>query len=167
MPERKLRPYEHDQIFLSPPALREWLPVDHLASFVADRDLTPTLTTYGDVTRGTVPSDPRDPRMRFGVLLYAYAVGAPAVRQIDRETPARTREVPDGALTLGQTSVVRDGALHKEAAVGAKHEGRRRLAGGARDDGGNGFISRQNEFVTLSREHASAVSPYTRHLSRI
>ena len=63
--------------------------------------------------------------------------------------------------------VVRDGALHKEAAVGAKHEGRRRLAGGARDDGGNGFISRQNEFVTLSREHASAVSPYTRHLSRI
>ena len=26
---------------------------------------------------------------------------------------------------------------------------------------------RLNEFVTLSREHASAVSPYTRHLSRI
>ena len=44
----------------SPPSLREGLPADHLTSFVADLvadlDLTPVLTTYGGVTRGTVPS---------------------------------------------------------------------------------------------------------------
>ena len=41
MPGRMLRPYEYDQIFLLPPSLREWLPADHPASFVADLDLTP------------------------------------------------------------------------------------------------------------------------------
>ncbi|MGH7148984.1 MAG: hypothetical protein ACREIJ_13935 [Nitrospiraceae bacterium] len=47
MPGRTFRPYGHNQIFLLPPSLREWLP--------ADLDLTPILTTYGGVTRGAVP----------------------------------------------------------------------------------------------------------------
>ena len=80
MPGRMLRPYEYDQIFLLPPSLREWLPADHPASFVADLDLTPILTTFGGVTRDTAPSDPCDPRMRVAVLLYAYAVSEPASR---------------------------------------------------------------------------------------
>lgn len=74
-------------------------------SFVADLDLTPILTTFGGVTRDTVPSDPCDPRMRVAVLLYAYAVSEPASRQIARETPARTREVPHGALALEQPAL--------------------------------------------------------------
>ena len=86
MPGRTFRPYDQDQIFLLPPSLREWLPADHLAFFVADLvedlDLKPILTTYGGVMRGTVPYDPR---MLVAVLLYAYAVGVPGSRQIARK----------------------------------------------------------------------------------
>lgn len=81
MPTRTFRPYEPDQLLLLPPSLRDWLPADHLAYFVADLveelDLRPLLTTYCDLTRGTVPYDSR---MLVAVLLYAYAVGVPASR---------------------------------------------------------------------------------------
>ena len=53
MPRRTCRPYGHDQTFLLPPSLREWLP--------ADLDLT----TYGGEAQGAYPSDPR---MRVAVL---------------------------------------------------------------------------------------------------
>jgi hypothetical protein len=86
MPTRTLRPLEPDQLLLLPPSLRNWLPADQLAYFVADLvedlDLTPILTAYGNLTRGTVPYDPR---MLVAVLLYAYAVGVPASRQIARK----------------------------------------------------------------------------------
>ena len=85
MPTRTFRPFEPDQLLLLPPSLRDWLPADHLAYFMADLvedlDLQPILNTYGDLTRGTVPYDPR---MLVAVLLYAYAVGVPASRQIAR-----------------------------------------------------------------------------------
>ena len=49
MSGRTFRPYDQDQIFLLPPSLRDWLPADHLASFVADLvedlNLKPILTT--------------------------------------------------------------------------------------------------------------------------
>lgn len=86
MTTRAFRPYEPDEQWLLPPSPREWLPEDHLAYFVADLvnelDLTPILQPYGGVTRGTVPYHPR---MLVTVLLYAYAVGIPASRQIARE----------------------------------------------------------------------------------
>ncbi len=86
MPTRTFRPYEPDQLLLLPPSLRDWLPADHLVYFVADvveeLDLQPILNTYGDLTRGTAPYDPR---MLVAVLLYAYAVGVPASRQIARK----------------------------------------------------------------------------------
>jgi transposase len=85
MPTRTFRPYEPDQLLLLPPSLRDWLPADHLAYCVADLveelDLQPILNTYGSLARGTVPYDPR---MLVAVLLYAYAVGVPASRQIAR-----------------------------------------------------------------------------------
>ena len=74
MPRRTLRPYGHDQAFLLPPSLREWLRA-HL-------DLTSIPTTHGGVTQGAVPSDPR---RRVAVLLYAEARGVPASRQIARK----------------------------------------------------------------------------------
>ena len=86
MPTRTFRPYEPDQLLLLPPSLRDWLPAAHLVYFVADvveeLDLQPILNTYGDLTRGTAPYDPR---MLVAVLLYAYAVGVPASRQIARK----------------------------------------------------------------------------------
>ena len=86
MLDRTFRPYEPDQLWLLPPSLGEWLPEDHLAYFVSDvvteLDLTPILKTYGGVTRGNAPYDPR---LLVTILLYAYAVGIPASRQIARK----------------------------------------------------------------------------------
>lgn len=86
MTDRTFRPYEPNQLLLLPPSLQDWLPEDHLVYFVADLvdelDLGPILKPYGPVTRGNAPYDPR---MLVRVLLYAYAVGIPASRQIARE----------------------------------------------------------------------------------
>lgn len=71
---------------LLPPSLGEWLSEDHLAYFISDvvtaLDLTPIVKTYGGVRRGNAPYDPR---LLVAILLYAYAVGIPASRQIARE----------------------------------------------------------------------------------
>ena len=86
MLDRTFRPYERDQLLLLPPSLEEWLPEDHLAYFLADvvaeLNLTAILTTYGGMTRGHAPYDPR---MLVTILLYAYAVGVPASRQIAKK----------------------------------------------------------------------------------
>ena len=86
MLDRTFRPYEPDDLWLLPPSPRDWLPEDHLAYFLSDLvdelDLKPILETYRGVTRGTVPYHPR---MLVTVLLYAYAVGMPASRQIARK----------------------------------------------------------------------------------
>lgn len=86
MLDRTFRPYEPDQLLLLPPSLKDWLPEGHLSSFVSDLvetlDLGRIVKTYGAVTRGNAPYDPR---MLVKVLLYAYAVGIPASRQIARE----------------------------------------------------------------------------------
>jgi transposase len=86
MTTRTFRPYEPDDLWLLPPSPREWLPEEHLAFFVSELvealDLTPILKIYGGVTRGTVPYHPQ---LLVKVLLYAYAVGIPASRQIARE----------------------------------------------------------------------------------
>ena len=49
--------------------------------------------------------------------------------QITRESSAGTGEVPDRALSLERTRVVRDSALHGEALVETKREGHGGLAG--------------------------------------
>jgi hypothetical protein len=86
MTTRTFRPYEPDDLWLLPPSPRDWLPEDHRAYFVADLvealNLDPILATYGGVRRGTAPYHPQ---LLVKVLLYAYAVGVPASRQIARE----------------------------------------------------------------------------------
>lgn len=86
MPTRTFRPYDPEELWLLPPSPREWLPEDHLVFFVSDvveeLDLRAIVEPYGSVTRGTVPYHPR---MMVKVLLYAYAVGVPASRQIARK----------------------------------------------------------------------------------
>ena len=68
MPRRTCRPYGHDQTFLLPPSLREWLP--------ADLEQTPILTTHGGETQGAYPSDPR---MRVAVLFSSNRGSAAAM----------------------------------------------------------------------------------------
>jgi transposase len=86
MTTRTFRPYDPEALWLLPPSPRDWLPEDHLAYFLSDLveelNLTPILTTDGTVTRGTAPDHPR---LLVKVLLYAYAVGMPASRQIAKK----------------------------------------------------------------------------------
>lgn len=86
MTTRTFRPYDPDEVWLLPPAPCDWLPEDHLAYFLADLveelNLQPILATYGGVRRGTAPYHPQ---LLVKVLLYAYAVGIPASRQIARK----------------------------------------------------------------------------------
>src|SRR5881628_2282102 len=85
---KPFRPYDLDQRLLLPPDLREWLPDDHLALFVSDvvdgLDLSAILDTYesGD-GRG---QPPYHPAMIVKLLLYAYCVGKPSSRKIERAT---------------------------------------------------------------------------------
>lgn len=80
---RTFRPYDPEELWLLPPSPRDWLPEDYLAYFLAnlvnELNLQPILATYGGVTRGTAPYHPQ---LLVAVLLYAYAVGIPASRQI-------------------------------------------------------------------------------------
>jgi transposase len=81
------RPYDPDQAFLLPPSLREWLPEDHLALFVVDvvkqLDLSAIYKHYERELRGYPP---HHPRMMVALLLYAYCVGVPSSRKIERRT---------------------------------------------------------------------------------
>jgi transposase len=99
---KTFRAYNPDQLFLLPPALRDWLPEGHLALFISDVvdeavDLTPILATYetGD-GRG---QPPYHPALMVKLLLYAYCTGKPSSRQIERAT---YEEVPYRVLAANQ-----------------------------------------------------------------
>lgn len=79
--------YEPKQKFLLPPSPEEWLPAGHLAYFiqdvVAELDLREVHGYYEREQRG---APPHHPEMMVGLLLYAYCVGVPASRRIERKT---------------------------------------------------------------------------------
>jgi transposase len=85
---KRFRPYDPEQMFLLPPSLREWLPEDHLAYFVSDvvdqLDLREMRASYKR-------EDPRGqpayhPAMMTKLVMYAYCVGVPSSRKIERRT---------------------------------------------------------------------------------
>lgn len=84
---KTFRPYSPRQSFLLPPSPMEWLPEDHLAYFILDvvsqLDLSKILEPYEREERGFPP---HDPRMMLALLLYAYCVGLPSSRKIERKT---------------------------------------------------------------------------------
>ena len=79
------RLYEPDQMLLMPVSLQEWLRPDHLAYFISDvvdsLDISAILARYEGEERG---HPPYHPRMMVKVLLYAYCVGVPSSRKIER-----------------------------------------------------------------------------------
>jgi len=100
--KKTFKPYNPDQLFLLPPALRDWLPEGHLALFISDvvdeaLDLTPILAAYetGD-GRG---QPPYHPALMVKLLLYAYCTGKPSSRQIEQAT---YEEVPYRVLAADQ-----------------------------------------------------------------
>jgi transposase len=83
---KTFKPYNPDQLYLLPPALRDWLPEGHLALFISDvvdsLDLEPILSVYeqGD-GRG---QPPYHPAMMMKLMIYGYCKGKPSSRKIER-----------------------------------------------------------------------------------
>src|SRR3954454_14750276 len=77
---------DRDQELLLPPSMREWLPDDHLAWFVADAveemDLQAFYGAYREDGWGRAAFEPQ---MMVALLLYAYAVGERSSRGIERK----------------------------------------------------------------------------------
>jgi len=79
------RPYDPDQMFLMPPSVKDWLPVGHLAHFIADIVENLDVSTITDVyEREERGFPPYHPVMMVRVLLYAYCIGLPSSRRIER-----------------------------------------------------------------------------------
>ena len=81
-------PYELNQLLLLPPDMRSWLPEKHLALFVMDvvgsLDLSPFYEKRsGKDLRGRAGYHPQ---MLVTLLVYAYCVGKPSSRKIERAT---------------------------------------------------------------------------------
>ena len=85
---KTFRAYALNQRLLLPPDLREWLPEGHLALFVSDvvdeLDLSAIVGAYEDGDGRGQP--PYHPAMMVKLLLYAYSVGKPSSRKIERAT---------------------------------------------------------------------------------
>ena len=83
--DKTFRPYHHDQQFLLPPSIKDWLPEGHLARFVDELvdevlDLDPFLRAYTDV-RGY---SPYNPRLMIKLVLYGYLSGVRSSRKIEK-----------------------------------------------------------------------------------
>ena len=81
-------PYDIDQRLLLPPDMRAWLPEGHLALFILD------VVAEFDLSKIDAVYDAKDargragyhPAMMVGLLVYAYCVGKPSSRRIERAT---------------------------------------------------------------------------------
>ena len=82
----RFRTCDLNQPFLLPPSLQDWLPADHLARFIAEvsaeLDLSGIYATYE--RRDGRGAEGYHPLLLTRLLLYAYCVGQPSSRQIDR-----------------------------------------------------------------------------------
>lgn len=85
MSDKKFKECNRDQMYLLPPSLKDWLSEDHLAYFIIELvdhlDLSAVYASYGGDGRG---QPPYDPAMMTSLLFYAYCVGTPSSRKIER-----------------------------------------------------------------------------------
>jgi transposase len=81
---KTFRPYDPEQAFLMPASLQDWLPKGHLAYFISDvvdhLDLSAIMSCYEE-EKGYPPYHPA---MMVKVLLYAYCIGVPSSRKIEK-----------------------------------------------------------------------------------
>jgi len=84
---KRFRPYKPYAPLPMPVDLREWLPHDHLVYLILDvvatLDLSEIYRYYEVVLRG---QPPYDPRMMVALVIYAYTVGIPSSRRIEKKT---------------------------------------------------------------------------------
>lgn len=98
---RDFLPYDLDQHYLLPPDMREWLPEGHLAWFVSELvdslDLAPIMDAYEKRELRGRPG--YHPALFVKLLLYAYCIGKPSSRKIEKAT---YEEVPFRVLAADQ-----------------------------------------------------------------
>lgn len=81
------REFNPDQLMLLPPDMKEWLAEDDLVYFIMDVVAQLDLgAIYGDYDAGRGGQPGYHPQMMVGLLLYAYCVGMPSSRKIERAT---------------------------------------------------------------------------------
>src|ERR671930_947257 len=110
----------HDQPFLLPPDLRDWLPQGHLAWFVLDvvdqLDLASFYLAHCDDAHG---HPAYDPKTLLGVLLYGYCLGVRSSRQIERRC---VEDIAFRVLAANQTpdhvTIARFRVRHEAALAG-------------------------------------------------
>jgi len=87
MGTQRFRDYNPSQDFLLPPSLREWLPQAHLANFISDvvdaLDLSEVIAAYDNSQGGQASFHPV---LMVKLILYAYCVGVPSSRKIEKST---------------------------------------------------------------------------------
>lgn len=98
---RRFRTCDLNQPFLLPPDMQDWLPSNHLARFVAEvcdeLDLSAILACYE--RRDARGAEAYHPVLLTRLLLYAYCIGKPSSRQIEKAT---YDEVPFRYLSADQ-----------------------------------------------------------------
>ncbi len=77
--------FDRETIYLFPPSAQEWLPEGHLARFVVDivETLNLEILKWSYAGRGRAAYNPE---MLVALLIYGYATGVFASRQIERST---------------------------------------------------------------------------------
>jgi transposase len=83
---KSFRPWNPEQTLLFPPSPVEWLPENHLVFFLLDLAAELDLGEIHDYYRQKDPRGEKayDPRMMVVLLLYAYCVGLPSSRKIEK-----------------------------------------------------------------------------------
>jgi len=83
---KSFRPWNPEQTLLFPPSPVEWLPENHLVFFLLDLAVELDLEAIHSYYRQKDPRGEKayDPRMMVVLLLYAYGVGLPSSRKIEK-----------------------------------------------------------------------------------
>ena len=83
---KTFRPWNPEQTLLLPPSPVEWLPANHLVFFLLDMAAELDLSAIDAVYEARDPRGVKayEPRMMVVLLLYAYCVGIPSSRRIER-----------------------------------------------------------------------------------
>jgi len=83
---KSFRPWNPEQTLLLPPSPVDWLPANHLVFFLLDLAAELDLEAIHAVYRQKDPRGEKayEPRMMVVLLLYAYCVGSPSSRKIEK-----------------------------------------------------------------------------------
>ena len=76
---------DRDSLYLLPPSVQDWLPVNHLARFIVDIVAQLDLTSLRDAYAGR-GCKAYDPEMLLGLLFYGYATGTFSSRKLELAT---------------------------------------------------------------------------------